>query len=142
VNFTLAYLQFSQITTYNVLWILIFDTLLYCTAENRLVNNREWNQQSGFALWKLTPISCPVQAVQIVVGLKSLEDCDYNATRFSWPHRPAVHDFLCWLLFFGLQQIKSHLGDSNNTYKKHLKGTLQSRPRSVCKWGRCCHALC
>jgi len=33
------------------------------------------------ALQKLTPISCPVEAVQIL--LKSLEDCNYDATRFS-----------------------------------------------------------
>jgi len=42
-----------------------------------------------------------VEAVQIL--LKSLEDFIYDATRFSWPHLLAViHDFLCWLLFFGL----------------------------------------
>ena len=102
-----------------MLWILIFDTLLLCTAENSLVNDLDWNQQSGFAVSKQTLISCPVEAVQIL--LKPLEQCNYNATWFSWPHRPAVlYNFLCWLLFFGLLWIKSHLGDSNYTYKKHL----------------------
>ena len=96
-----------------MLWILIFDALLYCTAENRPVNDRDWNRHLA------TPISCPVEAVQIL--LKSLEDSSYDATRFSWPHRPAIlHNFLCWLLFFGQHYIKSLLGDSNNTYKKYL----------------------
>ena len=44
-----------------MLWSLIFDTLLYCTAEKRLVNDLDWNQQSGFAVWKQTPISCPAE---------------------------------------------------------------------------------
>ena len=100
-------------------WILIFDTRFYYTAEKRLVNDRDWNQQSCFAMWKLTLISCPVEAVQILS--KPLEECNYDSTQFSWPDRPAVlHDFLCWMLFFGLHWIKSHLGDSNNTYKKNL----------------------
>jgi len=73
----------------------------------------------GLQCKKLTPISCPVEAVQILV--KSLEECNCDETRFSTPHRPAVlHDFFCWLLFFGLHKIKSHLGDSNNTYTKHV----------------------
>ena len=29
-----------------VLWILIFDTRFCCTAENRLVNDRNWNRQT------------------------------------------------------------------------------------------------
>jgi len=57
-------------------------TRFYCTAENRLVDDRDWNQQGGFAMQKLTPISCPVEAVQIL-SLKSLEKCNYDATRFS-----------------------------------------------------------
>jgi len=41
------------------------------------------------------------EAVQIL--LKSPEECNNDATWFSWPHRPAVlHDFRWWLLFFGL----------------------------------------
>ena len=60
-----------------------------------------------------------MEAVQIL--LKSLEECNYDTTRLSWPHRLAVvYDFLCWLLFFGLRWIKSRLSDSNCTYKKHL----------------------
>jgi len=35
-------------------WILIFDTLLYCKAEDRLVNDHDWNRHL------LTPISCHV----------------------------------------------------------------------------------
>jgi len=70
-------------------------------------------------MWKQTPISCPVEVVQIL--LKSFEECNDNAMQFSWRHRPAVlHDFLCRLLFFGLHQIKSRLGYSNYTYEKHL----------------------
>jgi len=29
--------------------------------------DRDWNEQSGFAMLKLTPISCPVEAVQILL---------------------------------------------------------------------------
>ena len=39
----------------------------HSSAENRLVKDLERNQQSGFAMWKETPISCPVDAVQILL---------------------------------------------------------------------------
>jgi len=35
-----------------------------------------------------TPISCPEEAVKIL--LKSLDKCNYEATRFAWSHWPAV----------------------------------------------------
>ena len=41
------------------------------TAEKRLVNDRDWNQQSCFAMWKLTPISCPVEAVRCSNSIKA-----------------------------------------------------------------------
>jgi len=62
-----------------------------------------------------------VEAVQNLS--KSLEEWNYDATQFLWPDRPAVlrdFDFLCWRLLFVLHSMKSHLGDSNNTYKKNL----------------------
>jgi len=55
----------------------------------------------------LTPVSCPVEAVQIL--LKSLEECNYDATRF-----------FMLAVIFRTTLNKSHLGDSNNTCKKHL----------------------
>jgi len=102
--------------------ILIFETMFYCTAENRLVNKPDWNQPKVSVVWKQTPNSCPVVAVQIL--LKSLEECKYNATQFSWPHRPAVlYNFLCWLsilLAFKSRQILTAL---HCTFNQNLVGS-------------------
>jgi len=39
--------------------ILICDTLLHCTAETRLVNDLEWNRQSGFAMYRKNKLPFP-----------------------------------------------------------------------------------
>ena len=108
-----------------MLWILIFDILLLVVQRiDWLMILTEINKVALQCKNKLPfPAQCksklPYPAVQIL--LKSLEQCNYDATRFSWPHRPAVlYDFLCWLLFCRLRWIKSRLGDSNYTYEKHL----------------------
>ena len=109
--------------------------LFIAYALQSAVNPHIWHsvvlycREPGWRSWlKSTKRLCSVKtnshvlpgiAVQIL--LKSLEQCNYDATRFSWPHRPAVlSDFLCWLLFFEQRWIKSHLGDFNYTYEKHL----------------------
>jgi len=76
-----------------VLWILIFDTLLYCAAKNWLVNDREWNQQSGFALLKtnshfLTCRSCSncskvTWRLQLQCDVVFMASSPSNSPRFS-----------------------------------------------------------
>ena len=50
-----------------MLWILIFDTRLYCTAENRLVNDLDWNQQSDCSVRTNSHYLPCREAVQILL---------------------------------------------------------------------------
>jgi len=90
------------------------------SAENRvrLVSDLDWNQQSSFAMWKVNPISCPVEAVQIPLVTWWLElRCD-AVFMTSSPSSSARFSLLA--VIFRTTLNKSHLGNSNNTYKKHL----------------------